>query len=96
MKIHNIIQNNLKLIKDDVIAAMRVKTASYEDKELYAKENRREVLYLYRHMLKNIPIMFDRKLERVNNYEVYIVFIRKSSSILERVQEKMILSPSNY
>ena len=71
MKLRNIIVNNLKLLNDDISKAfIRIQSAPSAKKDYLANENKKEVLYMYRHMLKHIPPMFNRKLERVHHYEV--------------------------
>lgn len=67
MKLTTRFDNNLKLLFDDVLASIRkARVKPYQDKENFQIANRKEVLHLYRHMLKHIPPMYERKLERVH------------------------------
>jgi hypothetical protein len=80
MKLASRVENNIKLLLDDAISGIqRRQSKPYLDKERFKTENRREVLHLYRHMLKNIPPMFERKLERIQNYE-HIKFLFREGS----------------
>ena len=71
MNLFKNVKNNLKLLEDDIITAFtKTKNSPKDTRENFKIENRREVLYLYRHMLKYIPPMSERKLERVHLHEV--------------------------
>ena len=51
MKLRNIIVNNLKLLNDDISKAfIRIQSAPSAKKDYLANENKKEVLYMYRHM----------------------------------------------
>lgn len=67
----NSFKYNFRLLGDDLLTSFkRIKNVPKDSRETFMKENRKEVLYLYRHMLKHIPPMCDRKLERVHLHEV--------------------------
>jgi hypothetical protein len=64
---------NYKLLLEDLADQIKYAKNMFKksDEELFAR-NRLEVLYLYRHMLKNIPPMHKSLLEKRCAYEVYI------------------------
>ncbi len=73
MKLFKNVKNNIRLLEDDIITAFtKAKNSPKDSIENFKTENRREVLYLYRHMLKYIPPMCERKLERVHLHEVFL------------------------
>jgi hypothetical protein len=68
----NKFSRNINLLKDDLFNSFRsIKNKIKKDnKDLFKKENEKEVLYLYRHMLKTIPKMQKSLFEEKYVYEV--------------------------
>lgn len=65
------ITKNFKLLLEDVKAPfLSLIRSRRNEKENFTQENRKEVLYLYRHMLKKIPPMHNCLLEKRCSYEV--------------------------
>ena len=64
------IKRNLQLLLDDIKSPIiSLYRNSKLEKEKFKIDNKKEVLYLYRHMLKNIPPMHANLLEHRRTYE---------------------------
>lgn len=64
----NQFKRNLKLFAADVVDPVK-RLRKEGEKELWFKQNRREVLLLYRHMLKKFPSLHENLFERQFLYE---------------------------
>lgn len=66
-------KRNFKLLFDDVLDQFKIiKNSIRKEDDDFMIKNRMEVLYLYRHMLKNVPPMHKNLLEKRCAYEVNI------------------------
>jgi hypothetical protein len=70
----NKFSRNINLLKDDLLNSFRSIKIKKDNKDIFKKENEKEVLYLYRHMLKTIPKMQNSLFEEKYAYEVNYFF----------------------
>jgi hypothetical protein len=72
---------NIKTLFSDIETTFKTLIMQRKTEKLnFLVENRREVLYLYRHMLKNIPPMQNSLLEQRCTYEELKFHFREGSS----------------
>jgi hypothetical protein len=67
----NKFSRNFELLIEDLKIPLKRAISNYKnEKDQFKIVNKKEVLYLYRHMLKNIPSMHKNLLEKRCVYEV--------------------------
>jgi hypothetical protein len=67
----NRLERNLFLLKDDIISPIKSFMLNRGHKKLIQKAaHKKEIIYLYRHMLKTIPPMQETLLLKRRTYEV--------------------------